>query len=88
MKRATSRARILTARVGPTRTELACIHFDFHVDAEDPNAFVFFENWRSKEDLDTHLKTPHLRPLFDRLDELLARPVEIKFYTMLSRRDF
>ena len=47
---------------------------------------MFYENWRSKDDLDAHLKTPHLQPLFGRLDELLARPVEIKFYEMLSRQ--
>ncbi len=80
--------KILTAQVAPTRAEPGCINYDFHVDADDPNTFMFYENWRSKEDLDAHLKTPHLRPLFSRLDELLARPVEIKFYTMLSRQDF
>jgi quinol monooxygenase YgiN len=80
---------ILTAQVKPTRAEEGCINYDFHVDAEDPNTFMFYENWRSRADLDAHLKTPHLQPLFGRLEELLARPVEIKFYEMLSdmRRD-
>ena len=78
---------ILAAQVAPTRAEPGCINYDFHVDAEDPNVFVFYENWRSKADLDAHLEMPHLRPLFGRLDELLARPVEIKFYTMLSDRN-
>ena len=48
---------------------------------------MFYENWRSKADLEAHLKMPHLQPLFGRLDELLARPVEIKFYEMLSDRN-
>jgi quinol monooxygenase YgiN len=78
---------ILTAQIAPTRAESGCINYDFHVDAEDPNVFMFYENWRSKADLDAHLKAPHLKPLFGRLDELLARPVEIKFYEMLSRQD-
>jgi quinol monooxygenase YgiN len=76
--------RILAAQVAPTRAEPACINYDFHADADDPNIFMFYENWRSKADLDAHLKTPHLQPLFTRLDELLARPVEIKFYEILS----
>jgi quinol monooxygenase YgiN len=79
---------ILTAQVAPTRAEPGCINYDFHVDAENPNIFMFYENWRSKDDLDAHLKMPHLEPLFGRLDQLLARPVEIKFYEMLSRQDF
>ena len=75
---------ILTAQVAPTRTEPGCMNYDFHVDAKDPCVFMFYENWRSKADLDAHLKMPHLKPLFSRLDALLARPVEIRFYEMLS----
>jgi quinol monooxygenase YgiN len=78
--------RILAAQVAPTRAEAGCVNYDFHVSEDDPNVFVFYENWRSKADLDAHLKTPHLQPLFGRLDELLARPVEIKFYEMLSKQ--
>jgi len=78
--------RILTAQVAATRAEAGCINYDFHVSEEDPNVFMFYENWRSKADLDAHLKTPHLQPLFGRLDELLARPVEIRFYEMLSEQ--
>jgi quinol monooxygenase YgiN len=76
--------KILSAQVAPTRAEAGCVNYDFHVDADDPNIFMFYENWRDKADLDAHLETPHLQPLFGRLDELLARPVEIKFYEMLS----
>jgi quinol monooxygenase YgiN len=75
---------ILAAQVAPTRAEPACLNYDFHVDAEDPNKFMFYENWRSRADLETHLRMPHLKPLQSRLDELLARPVEIRFYEMLS----
>lgn len=75
---------ILAAQVAPTRAEPGCMNYDFHVDAQDPCVFMFYENWRSKADLDAHLKMPHLKPLFGRVDDLLARPVEIKFYEMLS----
>jgi quinol monooxygenase YgiN len=78
--------RILSVQVAPTRAEAGCINYDFHVSEDDPNVFMLYENWRSKADLDAHLKTPHLEPLFGRLDELLARPVEIKFYEMLSQQ--
>lgn len=78
--------RILSAMVAPTRAEPGCINYDFHVDAEDPCVFVFYENWRSPADLDAHLKTPHLAPLVGRLDELLARPVEMRFLEMVSER--
>lgn len=76
---------ILTDQVAPTRLESGCINYDFHVDASDPCRFVFYENWRSKADLDAHLAMPHLQPLFSRLEELLAEPVDIRPLTMLSR---
>lgn len=75
---------ILTAMVAPTRAEPGCMNYDFHVDAKDPCVFMFYENWRSKADLDAHLKMPHLVPLISRVDELLAKPVELRFYEMLS----
>jgi quinol monooxygenase YgiN len=77
---------ILVGLVEPTRSEEGCINYDFHVDREDASTFVFYENWRSEADLDRHLAVPHLKPLFGRLDELLARPVVIKRYVMLSQQ--
>jgi quinol monooxygenase YgiN len=76
--------KILTDQVAPTRAKAGCVNYDFHVDAEDPNVFVFYENWKGRADLDVHLETPHLQPLFGRLDALLARPVEMRFLTMIS----
>ena len=79
-------ATLLLAQVAPTRAEPGCINYDFHVDAADPCVFVFYENWTSREALDTHLAMPHLKPLFSQLDRLLARPVDIRPITMLSTR--
>ena len=76
--------KILTSFVGPTRTEPGCINYDFHCDADDPNTFVFYENFVNKQALDKHLAMPYLQPLLDRVDELLARPVSIRHLTMLS----
>lgn len=75
---------ILFKQVGPTRQESGCINYDFHVDATDPCVFVFYENFRSQEDLDAHLGMPHLAPLFSQIDRLLACPVSIRHLTMLS----
>jgi quinol monooxygenase YgiN len=77
---------ILAGFVEPTRAEEGCINYDFHVDPDDPCTFVFYENWRSKADLDRHLAAPHLKPLFSRVDDLLTRPVAIKNYVMLSQQ--
>ena len=76
--------RILAAQVAPTRAEPGCINYDFHCDKADPNVFVFYENFVSEEALEVHLKQAHLKPLMDRLDEFLAKPVDIRFLEMLS----
>ncbi|CDX14112.1 conserved hypothetical protein [Mesorhizobium plurifarium] len=76
---------ILSGFVEPTRAEEGCINYDFHVDAADLCVFMFYENWRSKDDLDRHLAMPHLKPLFGRLDDLVARPVDVRRFVMLSR---
>lgn len=78
--------RILAAQVAPTRAEPGCINYDFHCDKADPNIFVFYENFVSKEALEDHLKMLHLEPLMDRMDELLAEPVNIRHLEMLSLR--
>ena len=76
--------KLLMAQVAPTRTEAGCINYDYHVDAADPCAFVFYENWINKAALDAHLAMPHLQPLFSQLGRLLALPVDIRPLTMLS----
>ena len=79
-------ARILAGFVTPTRAEPGCISYDFHHDANDPNVFVFYENFVDEAALQAHLAKPYLKPLMDRLDELLAEPVSIRHLVMLSDR--
>ena len=79
--------RILMAQVPPTHAEAGCVSYDFHCDTADPNVFVFYENFVDRDALELHLKKPYLQPLFDRIDELLAKPVDIRFLDMLSDRD-
>jgi quinol monooxygenase YgiN len=75
---------ILRGFVAPTRREEGCVDYHLHVSDTDPNLFMFYENWRSRADLDHHLTLPHLAPIRERSGELLAAEVEIIPYTMLS----
>ncbi|MCL1056786.1 antibiotic biosynthesis monooxygenase [Shewanella gelidimarina] len=43
-----------------TRAEAGCINYDLHQDNENPAHFVFYENWQSREHLQTHLANSHL----------------------------
>jgi quinol monooxygenase YgiN len=70
--------RLLAAQVAPTRAEEGCLNYDFYVDAVDPCIFVFYENWRSEADFNAHMAMPHLEPLLDQADRLIAKPIEVR----------
>lgn len=43
-----------------TRAEKGCINYDLHQDNENPNLFLFFENWESRELWQIHMNNSHL----------------------------
>ena len=61
----------LEALIEPTSREKGFVNYDLHQGVEDPDAFFFYENWESAEDLDAHLSAPHLRDFAARIPELL-----------------
>ncbi|GMB82488.1 putative quinol monooxygenase [Shinella zoogloeoides] len=70
--------RLLVEQVAPTRAEPGCLNYDFHVDADDPCIFVFYENWRSEADLYDHMGMPHIEPLISQLERLAAKPIDVR----------
>jgi quinol monooxygenase YgiN len=46
--------------ITPTRAEEGCINYDLHQDNENPDVFLFFENWESLELLEMHLANTHI----------------------------
>jgi quinol monooxygenase YgiN len=67
-----------------TRAEEGCLNYDLHRSMEEPGAFLFHENWTSKEALDAHLAKPHLREFLGRADELLAEPPQITLWEKIG----
>lgn len=41
---------VLQALIEPTRHEKGSINYDMHVSNEDPGLFLFYENWRTKDE--------------------------------------
>ena len=82
-KKAETRAALL-ALIEPTHREPGCIDYALHQSTEDPAVFVFYENWRSKQDLDEHLQMPYIQAMFARIDELLAGPPEIGMFSKIG----
>ncbi len=44
----------------PTRTEDGCLNYDLFENPQDPDLFIFHENWESDQDLDRHLESAHI----------------------------
>ncbi len=47
--------------IDTTRAEEGCINYDLHQDNENPNLFLFFENWSSRELWQVHMANTHLK---------------------------
>ena len=73
----------LLALVGPTRSEEGCINYDLHGSLDHKGNFRFYENWTSKELLDRHLQSAHVKRFIAKADQLLAEPPEITLWEML-----
>lgn len=57
-----------------TRREPGCLQYDMHVNVgtewynymkENPRLYMFYENFRSREDWDLHMKMPYLKDWFE-----------------------
>lgn len=73
---------LLMSLVPPTLEEPGCIDYYLHRSDDEPRVFMFYENWRSKEDLDAHLAMPYLNTLFEKKDDLLSEEIDVKLFTM------
>jgi quinol monooxygenase YgiN len=74
----------LLALIEPTRKEDGCVQYDLHQNTSEAGRFVFYENWRSREELERHLQSPHLLAFGSVEEELLAEPARILTYTRIA----
>ena len=47
--------------IAPTRKEAGCLQYDLHQDNEQPEVFIFYENWESRTQWQTHMSNDHLK---------------------------
>ena len=51
----------LTKLIEPTRAEAGCIQYDLHQDNNQPEVFLFFENWETRELWQAYIENDHLK---------------------------
>ncbi len=71
------------AILGPIRRDRGCISCNCCVDVEDENAFCFKGEWKTREDLDKHLRSDSFGVLMGVMSLLGTEP-DIKFNTIAA----
>lgn len=71
------------AILGPIRREQGCISCNCYVDVEDENIVFFKEEWQTREDLDSHLRSDRFGVLIGAMSLLTVEP-DIRFTTSVS----
>jgi quinol monooxygenase YgiN len=74
----------LKALIEPTRSESGCINYDLHQAPDDPSLFMFLENWKTKEDLDKHMETPHFKAWRVKGEGLLDGPPDVTLWRTIG----
>ena len=65
----------------PTRVERGCISYCFYEDIENKNTFALVEEWKTRDDLERHVRTDNYRRLLALMD-LLSEPPQLQFNTV------
>ncbi len=65
----------------PARVERGCLSYRLYEDVEDRNTFVLVEEWKTKRDLEGHIRTDNQRRLLALMDLLSEQP-ELRFNTV------
>jgi quinol monooxygenase YgiN len=53
-----------------SRRDDGCLNYGYYSEVVDPTSFIAVEEWRDREALDAHLRTPHVGRLISGLPEL------------------
>jgi|SRR3954447_5736881 len=70
-----------------SREEAGCLGYRIFQDTEDPDAYVFVEEWESQQALDDHFAMPHVATFMEAIMPTLSAPPDVKFHTVASSVD-
>src|ERR1700738_2989171 len=74
----------LSALVAPTRAETECLNYDLHRSLDDSPVWFVYENWRSAEGLEAHMRAPHLQPFLKVAPDLVAGDIDLRRFSLIT----
>jgi quinol monooxygenase YgiN len=69
-----------------SREEAGCINYRIYEDTEQPNEFVFVEEWADDAALQSHFATPHIAQFMGAITDTLVAPPEVNFHEISRSR--
>ena len=69
--------------IGSLRAEKGCLRCDFCQGMEDENELCILEEWDTRENLDSHLKSEHFKVLRGAMN-LLREPYKMRVHTVAA----
>lgn len=58
-----------------TLKEEGCIDYDLHQDIDNPNLFLFYENWQNRETWQKHMGNQHLKDFATHTEDAIVEIV-------------
>jgi quinol monooxygenase YgiN len=74
----------LRALVDPTRAEAECLNYDLHQSIDDSHVWFVYENWRSAEGLEAHMRAPHLQAFLKAAPDFVAGDIDLRRFSMIT----
>ncbi len=72
--------------VAPTRKEEGNISFVPCISLDNSNQIMVDEIWTSKEALDNHFNTDHMKDVSPKIEPILTKPLEIRIYKEVTQQ--
>ena len=64
-----------------SRKESGCIRYDYYTSPYSSNTVLFFELWKSLEDLDAHDRTPHFKMFLEKGGACMGGKPDVKVFS-------
>ena len=68
----------------PSLRDPGCRTYSCYEDVNEPNSFLFYEEWDSEAELDAHLAAPHTQAFIKVVGASVAKPATITVHTILE----
>ena len=82
--RAEALSMALASLVAPSRQDTGCIAYDLHQSSDDAGSWFVYENWRSLDDFEAHMRSGHVQAFLKLAPSLVEGDIDLRRYHMTS----